>query len=164
MIFFLTGLSQHVSPELMTVFIASLPISELRGAIPYAIAVGGLSWQKAYILAVLGNFIPVVPVLLLLESVSSWLMQFPLGKKFFTWLFERTRKKGKLVERFEAIGLMLFVAIPLPITGAWTGCVAAFIFNIRLALAIPCILAGILIAGAIVTLASLGVISFWGIG
>jgi len=164
MIFLLTGTLQHLSPELMTLFLASLPISELRGAIPYAIAIGGLSWQKAFILAVIGNFIPVIPVLLFLESVSNWLMRYPLGKKFFTWLFERTKKKGKIVERFEAIGLTLFVAIPLPITGAWTGCVAAFIFKIRLALAIPCILAGILIAGTIVTLASLGVISFWGIG
>jgi uncharacterized membrane protein len=156
---FLSG----VSPKLMTVVIAALPISELRGAIPYAIFEGKMSWQAAYPLAVLGNFIPVIPILLLLGSVSNWLMRYRLWNKFFTWLFNRTRRRGKVVERFEALGLILFVAIPLPITGAWTGCVAAFIFKIPLRLAIPAILCGILIAGVVVTLASLGVISFWGI-
>jgi len=153
----------HVSPKVLTVLIAALPISELRGAIPYAIAAGGLSWQEAYILAVIGNFLPVIPILLLLESVSSRLMRYKPWNRFFTWLFERTRRRGKLVERFETVGLMLFVAVPLPVTGAWTGCVAAFLFKIPLRLAIPAIIGGILIAGTVVTLASLGVISFWGI-
>jgi uncharacterized membrane protein len=156
---FLTG----VSPKLMTVIIATLPIFELRGAIPYAILEAKLSWQVAYPLAIFGNFIPVIPILLFLGAVSKWLMRYRLWNKFFTWLFNRTRRRGKVVERFEALGLILFVAIPLPITGAWTGCVAAFIFKIPLRLAIPAILCGILIAGVVVTLASLGVISFWGI-
>ena len=153
-----------ISPKVMTVVIAALPISELRGAIPYALAAGGMSWKEAYVLAVIGNFLPVVPILLLLESVSTWLMRFSIGERFFKWLFARTRKRGKLIERFEVLGLMLFVAIPLPVTGAWTGCVAAFLFKVRLRLAIPAILAGIMTAGVIVTLASLGVISFWGMG
>jgi len=164
LIYCLLDTAVKLSPKLVTVIIASLPVSELRGAIPYALAAGGMSWKEAYVLAVVGNFIPVVPILLLLESVSTWLMRFPLGERFFNWLFARTRRRGKLIERFEVLGLMLFVAIPLPVTGAWTGCVAAFLFKVRLRLAIPSILAGIMIAGVIVTLASLGVISFWGIG
>jgi len=164
LIYCLLDTAVKLSPKLVTVIIASLPVSELRGAIPYALAAGGMSWKEAYVLAVVGNFIPVIPILLLLESVSTWLMRFPLGERFFSWLFARTRRRGKLIERFEVLGLMLFVAIPLPVTGAWTGCVAAFLFKVRLRLAIPSILAGIMIAGVIVTLASLGVISFWGIG
>lgn len=152
-----------ISPRIWTVFIATLPVSELRGAIPVALA-RGLKWQEAYVLAVIGNFIPVIPILLLLERVSNWLMErYAIWNRFFTWLFNRTRRKGKIVERFEAVGLMFFVAIPLPVTGAWTGCVAAFIFKIPLRLAIPMILCGILIAGVVVTLASLGVITFFGI-
>jgi uncharacterized membrane protein len=156
--------TQEISPRIITLVLAALPISELRGAIPYAIAVGGMSWQEAYIIAVIGNFIPVIPILLLLESISNYLIQYRGFDRFFSWLFERTRRKGKLVERFEAIGLVLFVAVPLPVTGAWTGCVAAFIFKIPMRYAIPAISLGIMIAGTVVTLASLGVIHVWGIG
>lgn len=152
-----------ISPRLMTLLLSILPISELRGAIPYAILSGGLGWQEAFIYAVVGNFIPVIPLLLFLGRISDWLRRFPVWDRFFQWFFERTRRKGAIVEKFEAIGLALFVAIPLPMTGAWAGCVAAFLFKIPLRLAIPAIAAGILIAGIIVTLASLGIISFWGI-
>ena len=152
-----------VPPELVTLVLAALPVSELRGAIPYAMTVGGMGWQKAFVLSVIGNFLPVLPILLLLESVSNWLRRYPLWDRFFTWLFERTRRKGRLVERFEAVGLVLCVAIPLPVTGAWTGCVAALIFKIPLKFALPAIFCGILIAGTVVTLASLGLITFWGI-
>ena len=89
--------------------------------------------------------------------------RYKLWDRFFTWLFERTRRRGRLVERFEALGLVLFVAVPLPVTGAWTGCVAAFIFKIPLKLALPAIISGIMIAGTVVTLASLGMITIWGI-
>jgi len=140
-----------------------LPISELRGAIPYAITIGGMPWQEAYVLSVIGNFVPVIPILFLLDPVSRYLRRFTAFDRFFEWLFARTRRRGKLIERFEALGLILFVAVPLPITGAWTGCVAAFLFGVRRPLAIVSILAGILIAGAVVTLATTGIISFWGI-
>ena len=157
-------LVQEITPRIITLVLAALPVSELRGAIPYAIVAGGMSWQEAYIIAVIGNFIPVLPLLFLLESVSNYLMRYRFFNRFFTWLFERTRRKGRLVERFEAVGLVLFVAVPLPVTGAWTGCVAAFIFKVPLKYAIPAILLGIMIAGTVVTLASLGVIQIWGIG
>ena len=152
-----------ISPRLITLLLSILPISELRGAIPYAILSGGLGWREAYIYAVLGNFLPVIQLLLFMGRISEWLRRFPVWDRFFTWFFDRTRRKGGLVEKFEAVGLALFVAVPLPVTGAWTGCVAAFLFKIPLRLAIPAIAAGILIAGGIVTLASLGIISFWGI-
>ncbi len=152
---------EHLSalPQpLITFLIATLPVSELRGAIPWALTAGGLGWQQAYFYAVLGNFLPVIPLLLLLEPVSLRLRKYSMWNKFFTWLFERTRRRSRVVERYEAFGLALFVAIPLPVTGAWTGTVAAFLFGIRFKLAVPAILAGILIAGVVVTLASLGVL------
>ena len=138
--------------------IATLPVSELRGAIPWALTAGGLQWQQAYFYAVLGNFLPVIPLLLLLEPVSLRLRKYSIWDRFFSWLFERTRRRSRVVERFEVFGLILFVAIPLPVTGAWTGTVAAFLFGIRFRLAVPAVLAGILIAGVVVTLASLGVL------
>jgi uncharacterized membrane protein len=152
------------SPHLLvTVLLAMAPVSELRGAIPYAIAVGHMSWQEAFVVAVIANFLPVIPVLYLIGPLSQYLMRWRIFERFFMWLFARTRHRGKLVERFEVLGLVLFVAIPLPMTGAWTGMVAAFLFNVRKRLAIPAIFLGICIAGVIVTLAALGVISFWGI-
>ncbi|MBD3178886.1 MAG: ligand-binding protein SH3 [Candidatus Latescibacteria bacterium] len=149
--------------EITTFIISTLPVSELRGAIPYALS-QGMNWQRAYIISVLGNFLPVIPILLLLGRVSDFLIKRSrLFERFFNWLFTRTMNRSAVVEKFEALGLILFVAIPLPITGAWTGCVAAFLFKIPLKHAVPAILAGIMISGTVVTLASMGVISFWGL-
>jgi uncharacterized membrane protein len=112
---------------------------------------------------VAGNFVPVIPILLFLERISERLMKYPVFRRFFEWFFERAKRKGGLVARFEAIGLTLFVAVPLPVTGAWTGCAAAVLFGIPLRLAVPAVLLGIMIAGCVVTLASLGFITFWGL-
>jgi uncharacterized membrane protein len=163
----LVHILKNIPKEAVTVILATLPIAELRFAIPWALAAapagGGLTWPSAFLWSVIGNFIPVIPILLLLEPVSKFLRRYTLFDRFFTWLFERTRKRGRFIEKYEALGLILFVGIPLPVTGAWTGCVAAFIFGIPLKYAIPCIFMGILLAGVVVTLASMGVISFIGI-
>ena len=152
------------SPDLVVTFLLSmLPIFELRGSIPYAIA-SGVAWPTAFIISVIGNFLVVIPIVYLIGPVSEWLRRYPVFDRFFDWLFARTRRKGKMIERWETLGLILFVAIPLPITGAWTGSVAAFIFGVRRPLALAAILAGIVIAGVIVTLATTGVISVIGVG
>ena len=139
-----------LSKEQATFILAMMPISELRGAIPFGLS-SGLSLGKVLFLSIIGNLVPVLPILFLLEPVSGYLRRFFLFKRFFDWLFERTRKKADLVEKYEAIGLALFVAIPLPITGAWTGCVAATLFKVRLRYAILAIFAGVCIASVIVT-------------
>ncbi len=153
--------------EAITLILATLPITELRGAIPWALASlpvgGGLSWPVAYLFAVVGNFIPVIPLLLLWGPLSRRLCRYKLFDRFFTWLFERTRKRGRVVERYEALGLIIFVGIPLPMTGAWTGTIAAFIFGVPFHRAVVCIALGILLAGVVVTLASLGVIGLAGL-
>ncbi|MFQ5510321.1 MAG: COG2426 family protein [Candidatus Krumholzibacteriia bacterium] len=149
--------------EVTTAVLAMLPISELRGAIPYAIAVGKMPWQEAYSIAVIANFIPVIPILYLIGPVSEYLRRYKTFDRFFDWLFARTRRKGRLIERFEILGLVLFVAIPLPVTGAWTGTVAAFLFGVKKRVALPAVFAGICIAGVVVTLAALGLISVWGV-
>ena len=108
------------------------------------------------------GFVGIIPLLLFLEPISSFLSRrSAVCRRFFDWLFARTRRRGRVVERYEAIGLILFVAIPLPVTGAWTGTVAAFLFGVRFRYALPAIITGILIAGTVVTLASLGVITLW---
>ena len=147
--------------EIAVIILAALPVSELRGAIPLAIALD-FSPLKAYLLAFFGNMIPVLPLLFLLQPISNRLRRIKIFERFFDWLFERTRKKASLVEKFEALGLILFVAIPLPITGAWTGCVAATLFKIRFRYAFVAITLGVIIAGFIVlglSLAGKGLLS-----
>lgn len=137
-------------PELTTVIVSMLPVAELRGGIPLAFALG-IPPFKAFWLAVAGNLLPVIPLLLLLQPVSNFLRKLPVLDKFFEWLFARTRRKSHLIEKYEALGLILFVAIPLPMTGMWTGAVAASLFKIPIKYSLPAIIAGVFIAGGIVS-------------
>lgn len=145
-----------VSPEWVIAIIAALPIVELRLSIPYGIWKMGMNVWVVLIMSIIGNTIPVLPLLYLLEPVSRLLRRFKLWKKFFDWLFERTRKKSKIIEQYELWGLMIFVAIPLPMTGAWTGCVAASLFGLNKKLSFFAITAGIIIASIIVFILTLG--------
>ena len=137
--------------EAITVIIAALPVVELRLAIPVAYMKFGMPVSQILVFSYIGNMLPVIPLLILLEPVSERLRHFHVWRRFFDWLFERTRKRAEIVQRYEAIGLMLLVAIPLPATGAWTGCIAASLFKIKFRYAFPAILAGVIIAGIIVT-------------
>jgi len=102
------------------------------GAIPLAVGVYGLSPMQAYLISVFGNLLPVIPLLLFLGPVSDYLRRFSVGDRFFTWLFARTRNKHiKDHERFGLGALAVFVAVPLPMTGAWTGCAIAFLLGFR---------------------------------
>ena len=139
--------------EIITLLLAMAPISELRGAIPYAWS-QGMNHTLAYVLSVIGNILPVVPLLLFLGPVSKFLRKFRLFDKFFSWWFSHTLRRSRLVEKYEALGLVLFVMIPLPVTGAWTGSVAAFLLGIRFRFAFPAIILGVILAGAIVTFAT----------
>jgi len=142
---------------LVTLIFAALPVSEVRGAIPLAIGIYGYTPMEAYLIAVFGNLLPVIPLLLFLGPVSDFLRRFPLWDRFFTWLFARTRSKYiKEHESFGLTALTIFVAIPLPMTGAWTGCAIAFLVGFRFWPAFAAIVLGVLIAGAIVTATVMG--------
>lgn len=145
---------------LATVIIAMLPVSELRGAIPIAIRVYGMAPVDAFVSAVIGNMIPVIPLLLFLEPVSNFLRRWNIWDKFFTWLFTRTHKNhSKEFEKYGTLALAIFVAIPLPMTGAWSGCAAAFVFGIKFRNALLAIASGVIVAGIIVTLVTVAGIS-----
>ena len=150
----LVNMLEGIPASWLTVIISASPIAELRGAIPVAIYLKQPALQT-YILAIMGNFLPVIPLLYLLDPVSERLRKFKIWRGFFDWLFERTKKKAALVQKYEALGLMLFVAIPLPVTGVWTGCVAASLFKIKRRYAIPAVTAGMIIAGTIITFLTL---------
>lgn len=149
-----------IHPGIAVLLISMLPIFELRGGIPAGINLFNMSPYIVVPIAIVGNMIPVIPILLLLGPLSKLLSRIKIFRIFFDWLFKRTRSKSAVVERYKSIGLMLFVAIPLPVTGAWTGSVAAFLFNIRFHNAILSILFGVFIAAVIVT--TLSLLGIWG--
>jgi len=148
-------LNLGISRELIVVLISMLPILELRGALPIAINLFHIPWYWAFLLALLGNLIPVPIILLLLEYVAKIVCKVKIGERFINWLFTRTRARSHIIQKYERIGLVLFVAIPLPMTGAWTGSIAAFLLGIKFRYAFLAILCGIIIAGIIVTCLSL---------
>jgi uncharacterized membrane protein len=143
---------------LITLVAAALPVSEVRGAIPLAIGVYGYAPWQAYLLSVFGNLLPIIPLLLFLGPVSDYLRRYKWGDRFFSWLFARTRRKYiQDHENFGLTALAIFVAIPLPMTGAWSGCAVAFLLGFRFWPAFAAIAAGVFIAGVVVTATVVGV-------
>ncbi|MFA5286893.1 MAG: small multi-drug export protein [Candidatus Omnitrophota bacterium] len=152
----LKGLPQ----EFVVMVVGALPVSELRGAIPLGLYFG-MPVLKAFFWAVLGNIIFVAPALFLFKPISSFLRKFKVWSRFFEWVFKRTKKNSEAIQKYEALGLVIFVAIPLPITGAWSGVVAASLFKIKFRYAFLAIVLGVIISGIIVSLlSSLGVLSW----
>lgn len=155
---------KNLPPEVATLLFAMLPVFELRGAIPIALKIYQLNIYNAYFWAVLGNIIPIIFILWILGPISGFLRKhFKILDKFFIWLFRWTRRKhNKKFEKWGELALIIFVAIPLPITGGWSGALAAFVFGIPFRKALPLIVLGVLIAGVIVTLFTAGIIkAFW---
>ena len=133
---------------------AASPIIELRGAIPIAIGRYHFTWFYAYLFSFIGNILPVPFLLGFLEAIIAGVSKVRFLDRLIQWFLSVTRRRGKIVERYERIGLTLFVAVPLPITGAWTGSLLAVLMGLRFKYALISIIVGVLIAGAIVTSAT----------
>ncbi len=148
-------LFSNLPKEVAVILISALPVSELRGAIPVGIGIYKFSIIKTFILALVGNLSFVIPFLWFLNNLHVYFMKVYYYNKFFTWWFNKVKPKTKDIEKYEYIGLMLFVAIPLPATGAWSGCVASYILGLDFWKSVVAIFAGVLIAGVIVTTVTL---------
>ncbi len=160
MLYTIINYLKGIPKELIVMIVGALPISELRGAIPLALSFG-MPLSKAFWLSVIGNISFIAPALFLFEPVSGRLRKFKLWSGFFDWLFERTKKNADTIQKYEALGLAIFVAIPLPMTGAWSGVVAASLFKIRFRYAFIAIVAGVIGAGLIAaSLCVLGMMSW----
>ena len=139
---------------LMTFLIAMTPVSELRGAIPYA-AASGLNIWLAIVVAILGNLLPAPLVILFVRRIFAWLRRrISFLNGFVTRIEERAKKKSQQVKKSEFWGLVILVAIPLPGTGAWTGATVAAMMNMRLKRAFPAIALGVVIAGVVIGILS----------
>jgi uncharacterized membrane protein len=148
-------------PELLTLLLAAIPFTELRAALPFAYGALGLPILSAFFWSFLGSLIPAFVILPFAEGAIEWCnRRSPFCSRIIGRTIERTRRKfrGKY-ERYGEIGLVIFVGAPLPLTGVWTGSLAAVVFGIRFRRALGLIAAGNLIAAALVALASTGLLN-----
>ncbi|MGM9646734.1 MAG: COG2426 family protein [Eubacteriales bacterium] len=155
--FFLKLLGKHLG-----VFICSMiPIIELRGSIPLGAALGLPFWLN-YLLSVIGNLLPVPIILLFVKAVLTWMRRCRVGifNKISEWLFKKAEKNRPKIEKYGFWGLFIFVAIPLPGTGAWTGSLVAALFDFKFGKAMLSVTLGVLTAGVVFTLISYGVLGF----
>ena len=142
----------YINPYLYVFFLSMLPILELRGAIPYGFLMH-LNPILVFLVAVAGNMVPIPFILLFLRDIEKYLRRWEKIARLMDWFFDRTYKKAdKKIRKWEYIGLILYVSVPLPITGAWTASLIAYLFKMRIKKAILAIFIGTTIAGAIVTL------------
>ena len=149
-------------PEIKTFLLAMLPIGELRASIPIGITVYHLPVWSAYIFSVLGNLVPLMAIISLLDPISKFFAKkiYFLNRLMY-WIFEHTRRANQ--SKFEKLGknlaVVVLVATPVPFVGGWTGAIAAFVFGINFKRALPLVVIGSLIAGAIVTVTTLAALS-----
>lgn len=146
---------------LIVLLISMVPIVELRGAIPYAVGFN-LPIVPSYIVAVIGNMIPVPFIFLFARKILEWGKDKKFIGGFFSWCLEKGEKGGRKLEAKAGkglyIALLLFVGIPLPGTGAWTGTLAASFLNMNFKKSVLAVMCGVVLAGIIMLSASLGVL------
>jgi uncharacterized membrane protein len=148
-----------INQEISVIVTGMLPIFEVRGALLLAFFYYNFSPIKAYLLSVFGNLLPIIPVFLSLTFFTEYFAhKIYFLNRFLNWLYEKTRERhGDHFEsyRFATLALFIFVAIPIPFTGAWSGILAAIVFGIPFWKAVTAIASGVLVSGAIVMAISL---------
>jgi len=149
-------------PEWFQIFFFSMiPWFEARYVIPFAIG-SGWQWWQAMPLAVAGNMLPVPFILLFFRFVEKFLRKYKSWSRFMDWLFSKTRKRADVkIKRYEHVGLLLFVALPLPFTGAWTGSLIAYLFDLKFGRSLVTIFIGVVIATSIMVVLVLTGQSIW---
>ncbi len=139
---------------LITMFVAAVPILELRASIPLAMLSFKMGAVEALIYSVIGSILPVFPILFLLEYVEPFIRKSKALGSLLDKVFERTRSKSQMIKELEFIGLVLFIGVPLPGTGVWTGTFAAYLFGMKKWQALIAGVLGTTIAGVIMVFLS----------
>ncbi|MGC8977416.1 MAG: COG2426 family protein [Candidatus Ratteibacteria bacterium] len=140
--------------------LSMLPISELRGAILYGITTS-IPFKTIFLISILGNLIPVIPLYFFLERLLKFTGKYKYGKKFNDWLINRTKSKSKIIDVYKTLGLLIFVGIPLPMTGAWTGTIASVLFQLDFKSFLIGITCGVIMAAFIVSGLLIGIKSIF---
>ena len=147
-----------IKKYLIIFFISMVPLVELRGAIPFSQGFG-LPIIQSYIICIIGNMLPVPIIYLFARKVLEWGADKPVIGKFFTWCLDKGHKGGKKLQEKAGKGLfvalLLFVGIPVPGTGAWTGTLAASILDIEFNSTVAAVMRGVLLAGVIMMVVSM---------
>lgn len=142
-------IKEILTNEFKVMFTAALPVIELKGSIPLGLSLGMNPWH-ALLISLVGSMIPVPFILFGIRPIFNWLKQTPFFHRITTHIEHRTLNRSGRIQRYGVFGLFLFVAIPLPGTGVWTGSLAAVLLDIRFKWAFPAIILGNFIAGIIV--------------
>ncbi len=158
----LQWLTETFSGEfLLTVLVSMVPVVELRGGIPFGVGVGLPVWA-AFLAAVIGNLIPVPFIIVYIRRIFQWMRRrIPRLNRMVDALERKAHLKGRRVNKYKYLGLAVFVAIPLPGTGAWTGSLAAAFLDMPLRKAIPSVVAGVLVAGAAISVLTYGIVNLF---
>ena len=142
----------HLGRIVFTMLVSMLPVVELRGGLPFGVAALGLNTAEALTAAVVGNMVPTPFIVVYIRRILKWMrLRIPRLGRMVSRLEEKAHLKGRVVTKYKYLGLFIFVAIPLPGTGAWTGALVAAFLDMPLRKAIPSILCGVISAGLIMT-------------
>ncbi|MCH5209421.1 MAG: small multi-drug export protein [Oscillospiraceae bacterium] len=152
------GLSGKISKELIVFIVSMIPILELRGSILAAGFLDGMKFLPTYIAAVLGNMLPIPFILLFIEKIFSAMKKTKHLNKIPVFLEKKALSKSEQIEKYGYLGLFLFVAIPLPGTGAWTGSLLAVLLGLNLKKSFLFVFLGVMTAGLIMSLLSFGIL------
>ena len=145
----------------LTMLFSMIPVVELRGGIPFGVTLGLPVWA-AFIAAVIGNLIPVPFIIVYIRRIFQWMRRrMPRLNNLVDKLERKAHLKGQRVTKYKYLGLAIFVAIPLPGTGAWTGSLAAAFLDMPLRKALPSVIAGVLTAGMLISILTYGVASLF---
>ena len=153
---------QTVGKELCVFFCSMIPIIELRGAIPLGAALGLPMWQS-YLISVIGNMLPVPIILLFVKKVLDFMCKckIKLFNKISNLVYSNAEKNRAKIEKYSFWGVALFVGIPLPMTGAWTGSLVAAFIDMKFFKAVLSALVGVLVAGLVMSLISYGIVTIF---
>ena len=148
-----------IGKELSVLFCSMIPIVELRGAIPVGWFAFDMPWWQSYLFAVIGNMLPVPIILLFVRKVLDWMAGCRVGvfNKVANWVNRKAEKNVDKITKYGFWGVCFFIAIPLPVTGAWTGSLVAATIKMNFWKALLSAFLGVLIAGVIVTLICFGI-------
>ena len=154
---------ETVGKEWCLFFCSMIPIIELRGAIPMGYFLG-LPWWQSYAISVVGNMLPVPFILLFINKIIHWMAgsKIRFFNRISNWLLGKVAKNREKIEKYGFWGVCFFIAIPLPVTGAWTGSLVSATIGLKFWRAMLSALLGVMIAGVIMTLASYGVVAALG--
>ncbi len=150
--------SDYIGKVLLTLLVSMVPVVELRGGIPFGTALG-LDPVSAAAAAIIGNLIPVPFIILFIRRIFDWLRKYDRTRSLVEKFEKKAHLKSENVIKYQAFGLCIFVALPLPGTGAWTGALIAAVLDMRFKRAMPSIALGVLIAATIVTCITCGIVA-----